>query len=286
MKDVIRYSSVAALLVLAFGGVAWAEEEESLCGMCHDEVAAAMLGTAHGIAGRGPVRCEDCHQGNIEAHMDEGDPELITTPTGRTGEATCLSCHQAREHSELTARRAHRRASVSCSECHTIHQEAHSAERALLSRPADELCASCHAAEAKSFNRPFGHKLDRGLVSCISCHDPHAGKGERSLRRDRSGDGPCVSCHAEKRGPFVFPHVSGVSGDCMSCHQPHGSSNPMALTRSRVDQLCLECHSTLTTGTLGSQAVSSHDLRTPRFRQCTVCHVAVHGSHTSPQLLK
>ena len=29
-----------------------------------------------------------------------------------------------------------------------------------------------------------------------------------------------------------------------------------------------------------------HDLHSPRYRECTVCHVAVHGSNTSPGLLK
>jgi predicted CXXCH cytochrome family protein len=72
----------------------------------------------------------------------------------------------------------------------------------------------------------------------------------------------------------------------MSCHEPHGSTNPMALTRPRVDQLCLECHSLIEGGTFGSQPPSFHDLRSPRYRNCTTCHVAVHGSNTSPMLLK
>jgi predicted CXXCH cytochrome family protein len=84
----------------------------------------------------------------------------------------------------------------------------------------------------------------------------------------------------------VFPHVSNVVGDCMSCHQPHGSSNPNALTRSQVYQLCLECHSPIEGGTLGSQPPSFHDLLSPRYRNCTTCHVAIHGSNMSPQLLK
>jgi predicted CXXCH cytochrome family protein len=72
----------------------------------------------------------------------------------------------------------------------------------------------------------------------------------------------------------------------MSCHEPHGSVKPSALTRTRVDQLCLECHSPITGGTLGSQPPSIHDLRSPRYRECTVCHVAIHGSNTSTLFLK
>jgi DmsE family decaheme c-type cytochrome len=120
----------------------------------------------------------------------------------------------------------------------------------------------------------------------VSCHNPHGGQGEQSLKVDRSGEVVCVSCHAEKRGPFVFPHVTDVSGTCLSCHEPHGSTNPMALKRARVDQLCLECHSVFDGSTLGSQPPSFHDLRSPRYQNCTTCHVTVHGSNTSPLLLK
>ena len=120
----------------------------------------------------------------------------------------------------------------------------------------------------------------------MSCHNPHGGSGEYSLVVNRAGEGPCVTCHAEKRGPFVFPHVSDVTGDCLTCHEPHGSSNPMALRRSRVDQLCLECHSQIEATTLGSQPPAFHDLRSPRYRECTVCHVAIHGSNLSPALTK
>ena len=89
------------------------------------------------------------------------------------------------------------------------------------------------------------------------------------------------------RGPFVFDHVTGSGGNCLSCHQPHGSNNPNMLLWARVEQLCLSCHSQ--TGgpkTFGSQPPSFHDLTQARYRNCTTCHVAVHGSNLSPQLLK
>ena len=60
----------------------------------------------------------------------------------------------------------------------------------------------------------------------------------------------------------------------------------MALTRPTVSQLCLECHSPISGGTLGSQPPSFHDLLSPRYRNCTTCHVAIHGSNSSPELLK
>ena len=138
---------------------------------------------------------------------------------------------------------------------------------------------------AGAVKKPFGHNLDRGGLQCVSCHNPHGGQGRYSLKVDHSGEVVCISCHAEKRGPFVYPHVSEVAGTCLSCHEPHGSVNPNALTRARVDQLCLECHSPMG-NTLGSQPPSFHDIRSPRFQNCTTCHVTVHGSNTSPLFLK
>ena len=102
----------------------------------------------------------------------------------------------------------------------------------------------------------------------------------------RSGEAICYSCHAEKRGPFVFPHDALAVGDCQSCHEPHGSPNPHRLKRPQVFQLCIECHSPITGTTLGSQPPSFHNLSNPRYQNCTTCHVAVHGSNQSPQLLK
>jgi nitrate/TMAO reductase-like tetraheme cytochrome c subunit len=57
------------------------------------------------------------------------------------------------------------------------------------------------------------------------------------------------------------------------------------LTRNRVAQLCLECHS-MSTGTLASQPPSFHDLRSPRYQNCTTCHLRIHGSNASPQFLR
>jgi predicted CXXCH cytochrome family protein len=34
----------------------------------------------------------------------------------------------------------------------------------------------------------------------------------------------CYSCHADKRGPFVFSHPP-VEENCLTCHTPHGSSH-------------------------------------------------------------
>ena len=89
---------------------------------------------------------------------------------------------------------------------------------------------------------------------------------------------------------FVFEHPTGLTADaasdCLRCHENHGSSNPKQLVRARVEQLCLECHSQIGGNTLGSQPPSIHNISLPRWRNCTSCHVAIHGSNLSPTLFK
>jgi DmsE family decaheme c-type cytochrome len=274
---------LAASLAAATEGAATAAD--SPCAQCHDDVAAAFALTAHGLPQRAGATCVACH-GDGERHMDEGDPALIRKPLGRDGQGTCLTCHAPVLSQAVAVTAAHSHAGVFCDACHVVHPGAGAPPVHLLREQPLALCTSCHPSQEAAFRRPFGHDLRDSGVTCVSCHDPHGGRGARSLVLDRSGEGPCVTCHAEKRGPFVFPHVGSTAGSCLSCHQPHGSSNPMALTRAKVAQLCLECHSPTTGGTLGSQPPSFHDLLSPRYAQCTVCHVAIHGSNSSPSLLR
>ena len=133
-------------------------------------------------------------------------------------------------------------AAVNCLSCHSIHKAAPKSTHLLASEPG-KLCATCHLPETASFqNKPYAHRLDRGGMTCLDCHDPHARAGE-PVKMTVQGELPCLSCHADLRGPFVFQHVTGSGGDCLSCHQPHGSNNPNMLQWARVDQLCLSCHS-------------------------------------------
>jgi DmsE family decaheme c-type cytochrome len=264
------------------------------CADCHDDVAADLEWTAHGgeslpaLPGVTRNHCEACH-GDGTQHMEEGDPELITVPRGEAQHELCVSCHAQDLHSPSLAASPHAGNEVYCTSCHDVHPDSpaeNPIERVLLRADPGGLCVDCHASQEASFERPYAHRLGRGGLECFTCHDPHGGRGERSLVMDRLGAGPCESCHTETRGPFVFPHVTRIVGGCLSCHEPHGSNNPKRLKRSRVEQLCLECHTTFPGGTLGSQPPSFHDLQSARYRNCTTCHVAVHGSSSSPALLK
>ena len=243
---------------------------------------------AFGKPGAESAACSACHGAGAK-HMESSgeDKSDIRVFRGRAGAEFCVTCHtSSKEHASFQSSVHASTEAVNCLTCHSVHSPEPKAPYLLTKKPS-ALCAGCHPTQTASFrNKPFAHRLGRGGMECTSCHDPHGRAGEKALKLTRVGEMPCVNCHAEKRGPFVFEHVNGVVGNCMSCHEPHGSSNNKRLTRARVDRLCVECHSTLSAATLGSQPPSFHNLSLPRYQNCTTCHTAVHGSNLSPQLLK
>jgi DmsE family decaheme c-type cytochrome len=263
------------------------------CVDCHAEQVGAFAANPHARwshKGKKPDIedfCATCH-GDGTKHMEAGgDASLIQKFHGAEGAQLCLSCHEkSDEHASFATGFHANSAAVNCLSCHAVHGSVKSSEHLLAKKPG-ELCQTCHTGISASFrNKPYAHRLDRGGMTCVDCHDPHDRKG-RTVKLTREGELACLNCHSEKRGPFVFDHVTGSAGDCLSCHQPHGSNNPKMLQWAQVAQLCLACHSK--TGgppTAGDQPPSFHDLTLPRYRNCTTCHVAVHGSNLSPLLLK
>jgi DmsE family decaheme c-type cytochrome len=269
------------------------------CGDCHDQAKAFLTNPhARGEITNGVVSnaaCETCHGDGTEHIESGGDTTKIAVPRGRTGsDETCLLCHDTNKGMHANT------GQVNCLTCHSIHSSDPRSPH-LVAKPQLALCGSCHTQSASMRNKPYGHRLDRGGMTCSSCHDPHGrrAQGEQSLAvvehlrrsssRGRMPEAPCLSCHTEKRGPFVFAHGAVEIGDCTTCHEPHGSSNPNQLRRSTVKQVCMECHSPAASsaaGSLGSQPPSFHNLSLPRYQNCTSCHVAVHGSNRDPQLLK
>ncbi|MEE8583657.1 MAG: DmsE family decaheme c-type cytochrome [Acidobacteriota bacterium] len=247
-----------------------------MCLVCHDTFT-SLKRTPHAS-----VECEACH-GAGSLHVESGDLSLsFKNKSFGWVKDQCQACHRQAPHLSSFARSSHARGMVSCATCHQAHPE--QALAGLLAKAEKDLCASCHQDSAAQFRKPYHHPVLEGAMDCSDCHTPHS----EDLRRQRGlavgTESQCVSCHADKKGPFVFEHASLESG-CQSCHQPHGSVNPKMLVRSQVRQLCLECHS-MSAGTAGSQPFSFHDLRSPRFRECTVCHRAIHGSNVSPAFLR
>ncbi|HEY1252680.1 MAG TPA: cytochrome c3 family protein [Thermoanaerobaculia bacterium] len=271
-----------------------AASELPKCADCHEAQVKAFASNpharSHGPAAPDPEEaCSTCH-GDGTAHIESsGDPTKIMTFHGLEGAENCLSCHsKSNPHGSFAFGFHANSAAVNCLSCHSIHATG-TGPRAehLLAKDTGALCQTCHTGIAASFrNKPYAHRLDKGGMTCVDCHDPHDRKGQ-PVKLTSDGELACMSCHAEKRGPFVFDHVTGSAGNCLTCHEAHGSSNPKQLIWARVDQLCLSCHSK--SGgprTAGGQPPSFHDLSLPRYRNCTTCHVAIHGSNLSEAFLK
>jgi len=131
-------------------------------------------------------------------------------------------------------------------------------------------------------------------MSCVDCHNPHGSILPASTQSYAANEPGCFRCHGNLRGPFTFEHAPVRLEGCAACHEPHGSANPRMLIRAEVRYLCLECHANLPTApgaiknppALGGVPPAFHDLLSPQFQNCTVCHMKVHGSYVNQELLK
>lgn len=229
--------------------------------------------------------CESCH-GPGQAHVEGGgDVTKILSFKSASIEKVdhaCLECHGQAKRMNARPNDPHSRNSLSCVSCHVVHKPA--AEPLLVAAKAD-LCVSCHTDIKGEFARPYRHKLQEGMVGCVDCHNPHGTVRNSALRQHSGNEVGCVSCHGDKRGPFVFEHAPMNLEGCAACHEPHGSVNPKMLKRADVKTLCLECH-TLTPATLSGPPPAFHDIRSPRYQNCTTCHIKVHGSNVNKEFLK
>lgn len=260
------------------------------CKTCHDEISSRFERTPHfatvmagklaaheGVQWEG---CEACH-GPGKAHVDGGGDKtkIFTFKKASPAEtsARCLNCHQSSQEHDNYGRSAHLESGVACIDCHDPH---HSKEKEfLLKEAAPKLCYTCHLDVRAEFARPFHHRVNEGLLQCGDCHNPHGGFLARQLRRADGNDEVCYKCHADKQGPFVYQHEAKLEG-CTICHAPHGSTNQRMLKQNQVNLLCISCHSL--NASVGPAATPSFHDQATKYQACTLCHVAVHGSNTSP----
>ena len=247
---------------------------------CHD-LTPLFSETAHK-----QEECESCHSGGT-AHVEAGGDDITMSFRQRSlvwGADRCLQCHEALLLFSSFSPSGHGRSEVGCTDCHRLHPD-EQAPHLLQKTYATDLCASCHAAVEASFRKPYGHPVLEGAMECSDCHNPHTDEFPILQRNAIGTEQGCLSCHADKAGPFVFEHMPLETDGCQSCHVPHGSVNPKMLIRSQVHQLCLECHSA-SVGLPAGNPPSFHDIRSPRYRNCTVCHREIHGSNTSPVFVR
>jgi len=266
-----------------------------VCMACHEDLYNGIAKSAHRVVDTDAKRgfegrvCESCH-GPGQKHAESADPTLIRNPANLNAAAVdkiCLTCHLNQPTQVGRLESSHARNQVACTTCHKVHES-----QPLVVRKADatnKLCASCHLNEWAQFQRPFHHRLPEGDMSCVDCHNPHGSIRPAMLQTFAANEPGCFGCHGDKRGPFTFEHAPVRFEGCQACHEPHGSANPRMLKRADVRFVCLECHANLPSAPVKVAGVvppAFHDLRSPVFQNCTVCHQKIHGSYVDRNLLK
>jgi len=278
-----------------------------VCKACHSAYAESYEASIHGKKGHPKVpanngECAACH-GDGSAHVKAGGGRGvggIVNPSPRSKSLTpearaniCLSCHSDNRHLAFWDSGRHRKNDVACTNCHSTH----GGNPSLLNVqnppirpfettsqvPQQEICFTCHRDIRALVNRPSHHPIPEGKIKCSSCHNPH-GALSPAMVNNESINQLCTSCHADKRGPFMFEHPP-VEQNCLICHNPHGSRS-VKLLNEKVPNLCQDCHDAaqhpgsaydLTEAFKGAGGTAPSN----RFfaRGCLNCHNQIHGSN-------
>ena len=269
------------------------------CQVCHEDIFKAFQKNPHQLVETDRKRgwenraCESCH-GPGAKHAESVSAADIRQPAklaAAEADRICLTCHQNQPTHAGRIDSSHAKNQVSCVACHAIHKNGPNGLVPHGAAAVNAQCASCHTDVWSSFNRPYKHRLPEGAMSCVDCHNPHGSALPGMFQTARANEPGCFNCHGDKAGPFVFEHAPVRLEGCTACHEPHGSANPRMLTRHEVRFVCLECHANIpapapANASLGSIPPAFHDLRSPRFQNCTICHQKVHGSWVDRELLK
>jgi DmsE family decaheme c-type cytochrome len=233
--------------------------------------------------------CEACHGPSASHRKKQKDGSRLSpgitydgkTPVSLQNE-TCMSCHNDSTMMHWTGS-MHDEEEVACASCHEVHAQRDPAFDKLAQQ---EKCFACHPRTRSDTFKNSSHPLRFGQMTCSDCHNAHAGNNDFLLTQSTVND-TCYTCHAEKRGPFLWEHAP-VTEDCSLCHNSHGS-NHAALLKQRSPLLCQQCHSpsghptTAYTSELQEESVQQKFLLA---RSCANCHSQVHGSnHPSGEII-
>jgi DmsE family decaheme c-type cytochrome len=260
------------------------------CKSCHENMYASYEKTPHWKTmddkrgGPSKQGCEGCH-GPGAAHVAGGGDKtkifIFKDHSAKEINDRCLTCHASGTQQIQAVSSLHAKNDVSCISCHSPHHA--QTQEFLLVKAQPELCYSCHLQQKSQFAMPFHHRVNEGLVQCSDCHNPHGTVAAKQVRASAAQDAVCFTCHADKRGPFVFEHEPMKVEGCQSCHTPHGSPNAHMLKVSNVNLLCLSCHTTSFANAPG--APSFHN-QAAQYQACTLCHAQIHGSNVDHTLFK
>jgi DmsE family decaheme c-type cytochrome len=229
------------------------------------------------------LQCESCH-GPGRAHATE--PKIgfkrariisfgarsSVSPVEQNNQ--CIQCHNNNQHLTWQGS-SHETQNVLCVDCHTLHVRK---DPVLDKKLQANACYACHKKQRAEFSRNSVHPVRYGKMVCTQCHNPHGSFADALLKTNTKNE-TCYTCHAEKRGPFLWAHAPAVE-DCGICHEHHGSMHT-PLLKKRAPLLCQQCHTAghasvaRTESGLASQTADTFLL----VKSCLNCHSQVHGSN-------
>jgi len=281
--------------------------KDATCTTCHDASTghmAAVYQSRHGNkADSRTPGCQSCH-GQSDAHLKDPSeaPNVVfdvkskhRSPAAERNTA-CLTCHGKNVLPRNNwAGSQHESQGISCTDCHSSSTP----DQKVQSKATQaEVCYRCHKTQRAEIRHISAHPLATTgtgappKMACSDCHNPHGSTGPTLLIK-KSVNETCYTCHAEKRGPFLWEHAPVVDS-CTNCHTPHGSANA-PLLKARTPWLCQECHSgdhgnQVNSGAnlAGGNVTTSNGIQQPaaaapraqmNARACLNCHVLVHGSN-------
>ena len=258
---------------------------EDTCLTCHEaQGKGAFADTAHHRASdpRTPAAkqgCETCHGPGSKHIQDPAANPMRNFKTLKPEEASavCLTCHNTSEHA-LWEGSTHESRGLTCTTCHSVHSPESDVHQ-LKAKTEEALCATCHRTEVNKLQKSQHMPVGGSQMTCTTCHNVHGSTNVKLLRTGDSVSDACTSCHADKRGPYLWEHAPVAEGNCTACHDPHGSSNDRMLV-AKLPMLCQRCHiSTRHPPTIYDATQLASGSNRLLGRSCVQCHANIHGSN-------
>ncbi len=252
IKSFIAASGVLAIFAAFLAAPALAQQQSGpvapVCANCHEAQWKAIDLSPHGAKNdaQGSM-CQACH-GDASEHLKDPMKAKPANPFGKghtvnERTAVCLGCHASNRNLAFWTSGKHQLNEVTCTNCHSIHGKSLAPSinkyvTTFLPNQA-EICWQCHQPIRAANFKPSHHPIIEGKVKCTDCHNPHGAITPAMLKQPTIND-QCYSCHADKRGPYVYNHPP-VEENCVTCHNPHGSVHARLLNES-APNLCQDCH--------------------------------------------